>query len=83
MRITIVAGNPKPDSRTLDAGRVVARAFGRDVGEIDVIGLGPGLLSWGDPGVRDVVHGPWRYLAAHWEPCPRCAPPVPQQLVAA
>jgi hypothetical protein len=33
----------------------------------------------GDPGVRDVVHGPWRYLAAHWQPCPRCAPPVPRE----
>ncbi len=37
----------------------------------------------GDLGVRDVVHGPWRYLAAHWQPCPRCAPPVPQELAAA
>jgi hypothetical protein len=27
-------------------------------------------------GVRDVVHGPWRYLAAHWEPCPVCRPPA-------
>jgi hypothetical protein len=32
----------------------------------------------GEPGVRDVVHGPWRYLAAHWRPCPRCRPPVPE-----
>lgn len=30
----------------------------------------------GDPGVRDVIHGPWRYLAAHWAPCPRCEPPA-------
>lgn len=37
----------------------------------------------GDPGVRDVVHGPWRYLAAHWQPCPRCAPPVPRERAAA
>ena len=29
----------------------------------------------GDEGVRDVVHGPWRYLAAHFRPCPRCRPP--------
>jgi hypothetical protein len=29
----------------------------------------------GDAGVRDVVHGPWRYLAAHFRPCPRCRPP--------
>lgn len=37
----------------------------------------------GDPGVRDVVHGPWRYLAAHWAPCPRCAPPAPAERAAA
>ena len=28
----------------------------------------------GDPGVRDLVHGPWRYLAAHWRPCSRVPP---------
>ncbi len=37
----------------------------------------------GDPGVRDVVHGPWRYLAAHWQPCERCAPPAPEERAAA
>ena len=31
----------------------------------------------GDPGVRHLVHGPWRYLAAHWRPCSRCRPPAP------
>lgn len=30
----------------------------------------------GDDGVRDVIHGPWRYLAAHWRPCPVCRPPA-------
>lgn len=30
----------------------------------------------GDPGVRDTIHGPWRYLSAHWPPCPVCRPPV-------
>ncbi|MEW6582209.1 MAG: hypothetical protein AB1416_05560 [Actinomycetota bacterium] len=29
----------------------------------------------GDGGVRDIIHAPWRYLAAHWAPCPRCRPP--------
>ena len=24
--------------------------------------------------------GPWRYLSAHWRPCPRCRPPVPREL---
>lgn len=32
----------------------------------------------GDPGVRDTIHGPWRYLSAHWTPCPRCNPPFEQ-----
>jgi hypothetical protein len=36
-----------------------------------------------DPGVRHVVHGPWRYLAAHWQPCPRCRPPAPALSTAA
>lgn len=30
----------------------------------------------GEPGVRDVIHGPWRYLASHWVPCERCRPPA-------
>lgn len=30
----------------------------------------------GEPDVRDLIHGPWRYLAAHWAPCERCRPPV-------
>jgi hypothetical protein len=30
-----------------------------------------------DAGVRHVIYGPWRYMAAHWQPCPRCRPPAP------
>lgn len=30
----------------------------------------------GVAGVRGVIHGPWRYLAAHWTPCPMCLPPA-------
>lgn len=37
----------------------------------------------GDPGVRHVVHGPWRYLSAHWQPCPVCRPPVVELSAAA
>jgi hypothetical protein len=37
----------------------------------------------GDPGVRDVIHGPWRYLAAHWRPCARCRPPAAVEQAAA
>lgn len=29
----------------------------------------------GTDGNRAVVHGPWRYLSRHWEPCPLCRPP--------
>ncbi len=29
----------------------------------------------GTRGVRNVVRGPWRYLSAHWHPCPDCRPP--------
>ncbi|MCU0308395.1 MAG: hypothetical protein MUE51_11625 [Thermoleophilia bacterium] len=31
----------------------------------------------GQAGIRDTIHGPWRYLASHWSPCPRCRPPAP------
>jgi hypothetical protein len=37
----------------------------------------------GAPGVRALIHGPWRYLAAHWAPCSRCAPPAPVHELAA
>lgn len=57
MRITVVAGNPKPASRTLAAAALAAeRISGTAPDEvIDVIGLGPGLLGWGDPGVAAAV----------------------------
>jgi len=37
----------------------------------------------GEPGVRDLIHGPWRYLAAHWRPCQVCRPPADASQVAA
>lgn len=56
MKITVVAGNPKPESRTLDAARVLATALtGEPGGTVDVITLGPGLLGWGDAAVRAAV----------------------------
>lgn len=52
----VVVGNPKPASRTADAGRRLAAALGANGIElIDVITLGPGLLGWGDPGVAAAV----------------------------
>ncbi|MPQ97086.1 NADPH-dependent oxidoreductase [Modestobacter sp. I12A-02628] len=57
MTVTVVAGNPKPDSRTLDAARLLAEALcGRPAdASVDVITLGPGLLGWGDAGVEAAV----------------------------
>ena len=57
MTIAVVAGNPKPASRTLQAAVLVAEQLaGRppDV-VIDVVGLGPGLLGWGDPQVKAAI----------------------------
>jgi FMN reductase len=54
---TVIAGNPKPLSRTLAAGvklaELVTGAAPDNV--IDVIALGPGLLGWGDPTVAGAV----------------------------
>lgn len=57
MHVSVVAGNPKPGSRTLRAAEAVAEAMtGAPAGtSIDVIGLGPGLLGWGDAAVADAV----------------------------
>jgi hypothetical protein len=37
----------------------------------------------GESGVRDLIHGPWRYLAAHWHPCQVCRPPAGEHQVVA
>ncbi|WP_262106641.1 NADPH-dependent FMN reductase [Arthrobacter sp. Marseille-P9274] len=56
MKTVVVAGNPKPGSRTLDAGIRLAARLGADPLDIvDVVQLGPGLLGWGDPGVKDAL----------------------------
>jgi FMN reductase len=54
---TVVAGNPKPLSRTLAAGvRLAELITGSEPDNIiDVIALGPGLLGWGDPDVAEAV----------------------------
>jgi FMN reductase len=51
--VTIVVGNPKPNSRTLRAAELVAeRLTGKAPDErIDLALLGPGLLDRSDPGV--------------------------------
>jgi FMN reductase len=54
---TVVVGNPKPASRTLEAGRLLAEALTGGPADhvIDVIDLGPGLLGWGDEAVAAAV----------------------------
>jgi FMN reductase len=57
MTVAVVAGNPKSNSRTLDAARMLAEqltgAPPDDV--VDVITLGAGLLGWGDSRVAEAV----------------------------
>jgi FMN reductase len=57
VRVTVVVGNPKPASRTLDAATLVAAAFAGRAPDavIDVVELGAGLLGWGDAAVKQAV----------------------------
>jgi FMN reductase len=57
MSVAVVVGNPKPASRTLDASTRVATRLGGEAPAvvIDVISLGAGLLTWGDPAVNEAV----------------------------
>lgn len=57
MKVTIVAGNPKPGSRTLDAANMVAAALTGETPDevVDVVTLGAGLLGWGDDAVKAAV----------------------------
>ncbi|WP_328499835.1 NAD(P)H-dependent oxidoreductase [Streptomyces sp. NBC_00457] len=55
MKAVAVVGNPKAGSRTRDAAERLAAALGLDCEVIEVTALGPGLLTWGDPGVTAAV----------------------------
>lgn len=56
MSISIVVGNPKPRSRTWDAAHRLAEGLGAPATtSIDVTDLGPALLGWGDPAVKEAV----------------------------
>ena len=50
MRMAVVCGNPKPKSRTLEAGVFVAQRLAGAAPELvlDLIDIGPHLLGWGD-----------------------------------
>ena len=55
-RVAVVVGNPKPGSRTLAAGRYLARQLaGEPDLVIDLADLGAALLDWDDAGVADLV----------------------------
>jgi FMN reductase len=58
VRIAVVVGNPKPESRTLTAAIAVADAVGAVVGPadrlvVDVTTLGAGLLDWNSTEVSE------------------------------
>jgi len=54
--VAVVVGNPKPGSRTLAAGRYLARQLaGEPDLVIDLADLGAALLDWDDAGVADLV----------------------------
>lgn len=57
MKVAVVAGNPKAESRTLAAGvRLATRLAGEEPDVVvDVVTLGPGLLGWGDEAVAAAV----------------------------
>ncbi|WP_067814148.1 NADPH-dependent FMN reductase [Nocardia inohanensis] len=57
MTVTVVVGNPKPASRTLDAATRLAAALRPDAEPhvIDLVNFGPALLSWGDPAVAEAA----------------------------
>jgi len=57
MTVTVVVGNPKPASRTLDAATLVAERLTGSPPDvvIDVVDLGAGLLGWGDAAVAEAV----------------------------
>ena len=57
MTVTVVVGNPKPKSKTLECAVSVAAGLTGAPPDavIDVIELGAGLLGWGDPDVKAAV----------------------------
>ncbi len=53
MNVVLVVGNPKPASRTREAGELLAERLtgDRPSAVVEVIELGAGLFGWGDPAV--------------------------------
>ena len=57
MRVAVVVGNPKPKSRTHDAGVLVAQKLTGAEPDvvIDLVDLGAGLLEFGNQAVSDAI----------------------------
>jgi FMN reductase len=53
VKTAVIVGNPKAQSRTLDAATIVAKGLTDAEPDVvvDCITLGAGLLGWGDPAV--------------------------------
>jgi FMN reductase len=59
MRVAVICGNPKPKSRTLEAGVFVARRLTGAEPDliVDLVDIGVHLLGWGDPIAAQAVEG--------------------------
>lgn len=57
MRVAVICGNPKPKSRTLEAGLFVAERLTGAAPDVvlDLVEIGPHLLGWGDPTASEAV----------------------------
>jgi FMN reductase len=57
MSVAVVVGNPKPRSRTYEAGLLVAHKLSGGAPDlvVDLADLGPALLDWADPVVAETV----------------------------
>ncbi|HLI20580.1 MAG TPA: NAD(P)H-dependent oxidoreductase [Stellaceae bacterium] len=57
MKTAVIVGNPKPKSRTLDAGLLVARKLTGAEPDLtlDLVELGPALLEWGNPKANEAI----------------------------
>lgn len=57
MRVSVVVGNPKPQSRTLSAGVMAARKLtsAEPNPVLDLADLGAGLLEWGNKAVAEAI----------------------------
>lgn len=57
MKMVVVVGNPKPKSRTMEAGILAAKGLTGEEPDlvIDLADLGAGLLEWGNKDVEEAV----------------------------